>query len=459
MNNVVKLKPCPLGLPINEMLELIIAEDFAGAIELVRKYIPYPGITGCMCKSPCSRGIANNIPMISEFEHFLYEYELENIGYRSWEPDISSKSKYKVAIVGAGPAGIFAAFELLRSGHKVTIYDRLERPGGMLNLAILPSRLPRHILFSELDILNKLGADFQMLTTVAKGAKFNLRDIRKRYDAVFLAFGAQKVRRVNLPGIDTDNVISVIELFERLKNRDRFPLVKNAIVLGDGNDAVSAAIAMAKLKKSVGLMHLKKLDNMTADRKNIAEAINSGVEFLFKHMPLRILSQNGQIKTIETERLSPETDGNEKFQHEGGHIYEIDAELLVLANGRYPYTKKVFGDDIKTTKHNFIQIDKNYSTGIDGIYAGGECVNSSSGYIYAATSGKNAAKNINAFLKGNKNEESIDKIIVKNHQRKINLSESKTFIKVKTAKQAIKYAKMILDIQNLGHHDEIILID
>ncbi len=402
---------CPIQVDARGYIALIAQGKFSEALALIRQKNPFPGITGRLCARPCERicrrGDIDQPIAIDLLKRFVADREAslpapEEGGLEEFLVP-GPERKEKVAIVGAGPAGLMAAYDLRRYGYPVTIFEALPVAGGTMAVGTGRFRLPEKVLNREIDIVRKIGAQFQLNTRI--GDKISLQDLKKKgYKAVFLAIGAHRPTPIDLPGQEASCVVDALAFLKRIALEGDVFRPSKVVVLG-GNDRVldAARTALRLGAKKVTILFSRSRTEMPADPREIEEAEKEGVEFRYGSIPTGVLSTNGRIKGIAYREaiLSPPTSlGRRRILSKGGREKVLSADLVITSPTYIPDLRP-FRHAIPQTAWKTIQVDPvTLATPLEGIFAGGDAVTGPRNFIEALAAGRKAALSIHRYLSG-----------------------------------------------------------
>jgi NADPH-dependent glutamate synthase beta subunit-like oxidoreductase len=401
---------CPAGIDVPGYLRLIAQGRNAEACQLIMERAPLPGVLGRVCPHPCEtackRGEVNAPIAICSAKRFAADHagDLE-----AWIAAVPPDSGRRVAVVGAGPAGLTAAFYLRKKGHAVTVFEARSKPGGMLRYGIPRYRLPEDVLEQEINRL--LATGIELRTDHKLGADFGVEHLREKgFEAVFLAVGAQVSRRIELEGSGFEGVHWGVEFLSQVAE-GRPPVVREKVaVVGGGNVAVDVALTVLRLgARKVSLACLEKREEMPANPWEIAQAQIEGVEMLFAWGPSRVLGKDGRVEGLELVRCTSIFDENGNFcPHFDQTKTTIDADQVILAVGQASET--AFCRDFcfieaeagLPLQKGLIAIDvETQQTEVRGVFAGGDAANGPATVIQAIAAGRRAAAAIDRYLGGN----------------------------------------------------------
>jgi formate dehydrogenase beta subunit len=431
---------CPSHLPISRYVELIKEGRFEESLAAIREATCLAGILGRVCVRPCEdncrRGNVDECISIKWLKRFVADYELE----KRREPLLEKKGSRseKVAIIGAGPAGLSCAFYLALKGYPVTIFERLGEPGGMAAMGIPDYRLPRNIVAYETEVVERLGVEIRYNTQVGKDITIS-QMYEQGYKAIFIGVGAQTNTPMGVEGEDKGYkgfIPGVYYLLEINLGRDPYPEGKRVVVVGGGNVAIDCVRSSFRIGKAdVNLVYRRTKKEMPADHVEIHDAEEEGVKFHYLCNPVRIIEKEGKVVGMECIRMElgePDESGRRRPVPIKGSEFFIEADIAIPAIGQ-AIDLSFLGekDGVKTTKRSTIAIQEGtFMTSRPGIFSAGDCVTGPDVLVRAAGHGKRAADKIDLFLRGAEVKESederleamVEKIKVYNKNEKIGVS-------------------------------------
>ena len=395
---------CPLEQDVPCYVGLIAQGELEQAIEIVRRENPLPSICGRVCTATCEAkcragegdGEAISIRML---KRFLADYEREKGLYVTPKP--KQTRSQQVAIVGSGPAGLTCAYYLALDGYRVIIYESLPVAGGMLAVGIPDYRLPKNILNWEIENIKSLGVDIKTNTTV--GVDIRLQYLWSKYDAVFIATGTHKGLKMNIEGEESPQVIDAVDFLRAINLGQEVEIGQTVAVIGGGDAAIDAARVAKRLGKDVKILYRRTRREMPAAKEEVEGAIEEGIEIEFLVAPVRVLSENGQLKGIECVRMElgdVDKSGRRRPVPIKGSEFTMDIDTLMPAIGQQPDPSAVPSDKhLKTSKANTIEVspDTLYS-GMNGVFVGGDVVSGPNTVTAAMAHGKIAAKMIHKYI-------------------------------------------------------------
>jgi len=399
-------KACPAGINVQAYIALASQRKFKEALEVIRKSIPLPAVCGRVCFSPCeeacTRKDVDEALSIRALKRLIADYELKMGNDKKPNPPPRSHNE-KIAIIGSGPAGLAAAYELIKMGYPVTIFEKAPKPGGMLRECIPEYRLPKEVLDTEIRRLVDLGVEIKTNTTLGKD--LTIDDLlNQRYKAVFIAIGAQKCMNLNCEGEDLAGVFHSLDFLKNVNAGKRIELGSNIAVIGGGNVALDAARTAKRLGSSeVTVIYRRSEEEMPAHGKEVEEAKLEGVNFLFLAAPKKFLGENGKLTSIECVRMSlgsPDKTGRRRPIPVEGSEFIVPVDTVILAIGETPDISSL-PKEMEFTKGNTIVVDPiTLETKMHGVFAGGDMVTGPASVIDAIAAGKKAAVSIDRYLRG-----------------------------------------------------------
>jgi len=397
---------CPAGVNVKSYVSLISSGRFQEALDVVREQNPLPGICGRICTHPCeefcTRNEIDSPVAICWLKRFVADYELNHPGTKPKK--IKQTQKEKIAIIGSGPAGLTAANDLIRRGYGVTIFEALKKPGGMLIAGIPSFRLPRNILDTEIGAIKALGVKIKTNNKIkGKDAIQNL--LKYGFDAVFIAVGAHKGKKLNIPGeTQYKGIIDCVDFLNQANFSSAPDLGKKVIVIGGGNSAIdSARTAMRLNTDKVHVVYRRSRKEMPANAAEIEEAENEGIQFHFLAIPNEIIGKKGNVSGMECLQAKlgkPDSSGRRRPVPIKGSEFTVDADTIISAISQEPDLEFLGKDhEINITKWNTFAVDeKTLATNIPGVFSGGDAVLGPSTVIDSIAQGHVASRSIYRYL-------------------------------------------------------------
>lgn len=395
---------CPAGLSAQGYVALIGQGKFKEALELIRGTVPLPSVCGRICHHPCEEACNRkeiDAPLaIAALKSFVGD-QVKELGLDT-PPVVAERKKEKVAVVGAGPAGLAAAYKLALKGYNVKIFEATEKPGGMLWWGIPDYRLPKKVLQADVDYLLKAGIEIRFNTMVGKDVTID--QLRKDYNAVFLAIGAHKSLKLGIEGEDLKGVIHSVDFLRRVAKGEKVALGKKVAVIGGGNAAMDAVRTAMRMGSEAFILYRRTIEEMPAIKSEIEAAQEEGIEFHFLAAPVRIIGKGGKVSAIECIKMElgePDESGRRKPVPIKGSEFTIEVDNVIPSVSQAPDLKALGPGAPATTKWETIEVNAdNLSTNISGVFAGGDAVTGPASAIEAMAAGNKAAKFIERYLKG-----------------------------------------------------------
>ncbi|MCX6666096.1 MAG: FAD-dependent oxidoreductase [Euryarchaeota archaeon] len=403
---------CPAGMNAPGYISLIGEGRFTEALALALDTNPFPSVCGRICDHQCMlkcrRNQMDEPIAIRSMKRFIGDYVENDITYPKAQTP-KHTMPFKVAIIGAGPAGLSCAYFLSRLGYQTTVFEKLPVAGGMMAVAIPEYRLPKNILQREIDNIKKLGVDIRLNTQVGKDITFS-QLWSQGYQAFFVAVGMYGDRNLGIPGENLENVIQAVDLLTDI-NLDKpvtSPAGKKVVVIGGGNSAVDAARTMLRMgAKEVTILYRRTRREMPAYKEEVEAAEHEGVIIKFLIAPEKIFGEKGKVKSIECIKMQPgefDNEGRQKPVPVPDSNFFVDADILIPAIGEFSDVSGLFtGLDVEINRDGTIHCDKHGRTSIPGIFSGGDVASGPATVINAIAAGEHAAVTIDQYLTKDRN--------------------------------------------------------
>ena len=411
------VQACPVSVKIPEFIAKVAAGDIAGAAAIIAEDSSLPAVCGrvcpqeSQCEGKCTRGIKNEPVAIGRLERFVADWHRENV---HTAPVVPEWNGHKVAVIGAGPAGLTAAGDLAKLGYKVTVYEALHVAGGVLMYGIPEFRLPKAIVQQEIDGLKKMGVDFECNMVIGKVLTIDELMGEYGYEAVFVGSGAGLPRFMGIPGESLKGVYSANEFLTRSNLMKAYlPTSKTPIrtgkkvaVVGGGNVAMDAARSALRLgAESVYIVYRRGMAELPARKEEVEHAEEEGIIFKTLCNPVEIhANDEGFVKSItciEMELGEPDASGRRRPIEKKGSEFELDVDTVIMSLGTSPNPLiRSTTPGLETNKHGCIVTEGDEGkTSRDGVYAGGDAVTGAATVIKAMGAGKAASKAMDEYIR------------------------------------------------------------
>ncbi len=414
-----KNRPCVAGCPVNVHIPEFIAKvaegDFAAAYDIIAETNSLPAVCGrvcpqeSQCESKCVRGIKGEPVAIGRLERFVADWHMANGGVKTLTPP---QNGHKVAVIGAGPAGLTCAGGLARLGFAVTVFEAFHVAGGVLMYGIPEFRLPKAIVGREVANLKAMGVT--IMTDMVMGRVLSVDELFEQgYEAVFIGSGAGLPSFMNIPGESLIGVFSANEFLTRtnlmkayLENYDTPIRRGNRVaVVGGGNVAMDAARCAMRLgAEEVYIVYRRSLEEMPARAEEVHHAMEEGIQFKVLCNPVAVLGdEDGQVKGIECLEMElgePDASGRRRPIAKEGSNFVLDVDTVIMAIGTSPNPLiRSTTQGLEANKRGCLIADETMKTTREGVYAGGDAVTGAATVILAMGAGKTAAKSIDEYIR------------------------------------------------------------
>ena len=395
---------CPAHIPVQGYIKLASEGRYTEALELIKKENPFPAVCGriCnkVCEEACSRGIVDASVAIDDIKKFIAEKDLsaETRFVPKMLNQIGRPYEEKIAVIGAGPAGLSCAYYLAVKGYPVTVFEKEQMLGGMLTMGIPSFRLDRAVVNAEIDVLRELGVQFK--TGVEVGKDVTLDQLRAEgFKAFYLGIGASKGAGLGCPGEELGGVYTGIDFLRRVNQGDKPEVGSNVAVIGGGNVAIDVARAAVRLgAENVTIIYRRGRDEMPAADDEIAEAEEEGVKFRFLASPVEILG-DGKCEGLKLERMElGDADARGRRKAVGtGRFETVPVTAVISAIGQKIDLSGIA--DFETDKSGNVVVSlPSYQTSVADVFAGGDVVTGPKFAIDAIAAGKEGAVSIHRFV-------------------------------------------------------------
>jgi formate dehydrogenase beta subunit len=401
---------CPAHQDVPGYMKAIENGRYAEALELIRETNCFPGSVGracvAFCESNCCRSNVDSPLAIRAMKRFPADYEMSH----GLMPTMEKKRRLtrKVAVIGAGPAGMSAAYNLALMGYKVTVYDEQSSPGGMAMVGIPAYRLPDDILNREVDIIKDLGVEVKLNTRVGKDVTLKqLSD--EGFKAIFLGIGAHLDQDLDIKNWEkgSPGMVNGVEFLSDVNQSKKTDRKDRVVVVGGGNVAIDCARTCLRLgSKNVTIVYRRSRAEMPATKEEVDEAEKEGAKILFLATPVGVVTANGRVtgaECIKMELGEPDASGRRRPIPVKGSEVVVDTDMIISAIGEKPDLSFLSGKSVDLNKDGTIAASApDYQTSVPYIFAGGDCVTGPATLIEAIAAGNRAAKSIDQYLQTGK---------------------------------------------------------
>jgi formate dehydrogenase alpha subunit len=389
---------CPAGIDIPRYIRLIERGRPSAALAVIREKVPFPSVLGRVCAAPCQEECRRGQDVDKALHIRMLKRFVADNGDDSWKKQAKflPATGKSVAIVGAGPGGLTCAYYLAKLGHKVTVFEALPEPGGMMRVGIPEYRLPRNVLRDEIREIETLGVEIRLNTRVESLDSL----FEQGYQAVFLAIGAHEEMKLGVEGENLPGVIGCAEFLRRFNLGERMEIGNRVGVIGGGNVAIdSARVALRLDAKMVTIFYRRTKNEMPAQPEEVEQSLEEGVEIIFLVAPSKIFKEsNLKLELIRMELGEPDASGRRRPVPIKGTEFITELDTFIAAIGEQPEVPAGF--EVEVGKGNILNVNEDLSTSREGVFAGGDCVTGPALVINAIAAGRKAAQSIDRYLGG-----------------------------------------------------------
>jgi NADPH-dependent glutamate synthase beta subunit-like oxidoreductase len=395
---------CPAHIGIQGYIKLAAQGKYTEALELIKRENPFPAVCGRICprkcESACTRGDVDDPVAIDEIKKFIAEQDLNKD--RRYVPELRHHYGKKVAVIGAGPAGLACAFYLAIDGYKVTVFEKEKALGGMLTLGIPSFRLGKDVVNAEIDILKELGVEFK--TGVEVGKDRSIAELRgEGYKAFYLAIGAQAGRKLGIEGEDAEGVVTGVDLLRRVNLGEDLKLTGHTVVIGGGNVAIDVARTATRIGAAkVDMYCLEACHEMPALPEEIEEAEGEGIGINNSWGPKRILVEKGRVVGVEFKKCVSVFDADKRFspKYDEAQTMVVKTDNVLLSVGQaMDWGRLLEGTKVELNPNRTVKADPTtFQTAEPDIFAGGDAMTGPRFAIDAIALGKEGAISIHRFV-------------------------------------------------------------
>lgn len=398
---------CPAHISIQGFVGAISSGRYEEAFRLIKEEMPFPAVCGRICPHPCetqcNRGKIDEPVAIEFLKRFVADMYISNGSF--YIPKKKEGKDQKIAVIGAGPAGLTAGYYLSMEGFPVTVFEKLSVAGGMMAVGIPEFRLPQKILQAEIDVIERMGVEIRLNVEVGKDVSF--KELQEKYKAVFLAIGCHRPLKLEIAGEDEFSGIVDGLTFLRDINLGNLPVPQGRlVVIGGGNTAVDCARVAKRLGyQDVSILYRRTREEMPANHKEIEETIEEGIDIQFQTAPVKVLGKKGRVTGLECLRMKMgECDDSGRLRPVPieGSEFTVQTETVLTAIGQRPDLSclpyELRGN---ISERGLILSDPVTGvTDIQAMFAGGDVVTGPRTVVEAVAFGKEAARSIKQFLEG-----------------------------------------------------------
>ena len=386
---------------------------------------PFAASCGRVCPHPCTDGCNRNekdgAVQIIDVERYIGDYGIKhNLVAKKVTDEVYSE---KIAIIGAGPAGLSCAYQLARKGYTPTVFEAFPRAGGMLRYGIPAYRLPHDVLDAEIDKILQVGVELKCNTSIGRDIPY--ADIQNDYDAVFVGLGAHKGRLLGIEGEDAPNVWTGTEFLNKANSGESVDIGKSVIVIGGGDTAIDAARISLRLGAKATVLYRRTVKEMPAIDEEIEDAQAEGVDLQYLAAPISFIMDNGRavgMRCIRMELGEPDDSGRRRPVPIEGSEFEVEADTVVAAISQEPDFEGL--ENLKAGPKDWVKVEKDGSTAIDKTFAGGDILDL--GIVALAIfQGRTAADTIDHRLRGTEAEKTDPLPEIKTDRMRLDLYEAK----------------------------------
>jgi NADPH-dependent glutamate synthase beta subunit-like oxidoreductase/2,4-dienoyl-CoA reductase-like NADH-dependent reductase (Old Yellow Enzyme family) len=397
---------CPAGLDIRSYVDLAAQGQYEKALAVIENKLPFPASVSRVCPHPCetacNRASFDKAIAINGLKRFVSDMALKK-GEKQVEPFPRTREE-RVAVVGAGPAGLTAAFALAKLGYPVTVFEAASVAGGMLALGIPEYRLPKEIVLSEIDTIRKYGVEIHLNTPVGENGVSLDSLWDQGYRALVIATGAHKGMKLNIEGEGLPGVYQGTAFLKSFNLGSPVAIGEKVVVVGGGNVAIDAARSAHRLgAKGVTVVYRRSKEEMPAYAEEIQAAEEEGIEIIYLAAPVKVTEKNGKaagLECIRTELGEPDESGRKRPVAVAGSEFTVAADTIITAVGEVPDAESLQGKLVASAKGGIIAHEFSKVTNVPGIFACGDVVSGPATVIEAIAAGQRAATGVDRMFKG-----------------------------------------------------------
>ena len=403
---------CPAHIAVQGYLKLAAQGKYREALQLIKRENPFPAVCGRICnrrcEDACTRGTVDQAVAIDEVKRFIAQQDLN--AERRFIPDrvvpkLLGGFEEKIAIIGAGPAGLSCAYYLAEKGYKPTVFEKNEKPGGMLRYGVPSFKLEKDVIDAEIDIIRQLGVEIKCGVEVGKDV--TLDELRSQgYKAFYIAIGCQGGRKANIPGEDAEGVMTAVDFLRTVGGDESYPVQGKAVVVGGGNVAIDVARTAVRCSaESVKMFCLEPRDRMPASEEEIEDAAADGVTLDCGWGPKEVRVENGKVTGVVFKKCVSVWDAEGRFNpaYNENDTMTVDCDQVFLSIGQsIIWGDLLKGSRVKLGRGQGAEADKlTYQTAQPDIFVGGDVYTGPKFAIDAIAAGKEAAVSLHRFVQPN----------------------------------------------------------
>lgn len=394
---------CPAHIDIQGYIAYIDRGEYKKAADLIKEKMPLPSICGRVCprfcEEECRRNLVDEAVNICDLKRFAGDFDLEAVD--SYEPAVKADSGKKVAVVGGGPAGLSAAYYLALEGHRVTLYDRGPKLGGMLRYGIPEYRLPKALLEREVSLIAGLCREVRLGEVL--GRDFSLDELKEQYDAVFVGLGSQSAQGMGLEKEDLPGILTGIDFLRSVEEGNPPTLGRRVAVVGGGNTAMDAARTALRMGvEEVNVVYRRSRNEMPASPIEIEEAEEEGVRFHYLTNPVSVLGDSCVIgiECVQMELGEPDASGRRRPITIEGSEFKLELDNVIMAIGQALDRENAFACNLELSGKNLAVSLGTGCTPTEGVFAAGDAVTGPATVVEAVGAARQAARAMDLYLKG-----------------------------------------------------------
>lgn len=396
---------CPSNVDVQGYIAAIAEGDYRKAIEIIKNDNPFPSVCGRVCTRPCEDECRRNLVDSTVAIDFLKRYAADKdlTAQYSFSPEMNEKTGKSIAVVGAGPSGLSAAYYLAIKGHTVEVFEQYEAAGGMMRYGIPEYRQPNDVLDAEVKKITDLGVKIHYNTKLGKD--ITVEGLNNKYEAVYLAIGAHECTYMGIEGENAEGSFGGIDFLREAARGKKPDIGKDVIVIGGGNTAIDCARVSKRLGADVTIVYRRTIAEMPAHHVEIEDAQAEGIKIAFLTNPTKVITdKNGKATGIECVKMDlgePDASGRRRPEPVKGSEFTIDASAVIFAIGQKSEIDCVDSPDGKVcfTRWKSVEADeKTFATGMAGVFGGGDFRRGADTVIGAISDGKKAAWVMDKYL-------------------------------------------------------------